>query len=196
MGGEFGQGDEWSEQTGIQWHLLEYPVHAGVQQLVMDLNEVYLERPALWQQDSSPAGFEWIDAGDRAGNVLSFLRHGADGSVLACVCNFSAMPHYDYRIGLPSAGTWQELINTDAEAYGGSGVGNYGEVDAIDQPWHGQAASVALTIPPLAVLWLAPMRPVDKPASDDLATDDLASDDLASDDLASPDDPASQPDLT
>jgi 1,4-alpha-glucan branching enzyme len=172
MGGEFGQGDEWSQQTGIQWHLLEYPVHAGIQQLVMDLNEVYLDRPALWQQDSSPAGFEWIDAGDRAGNVLSFLRHGADGSTLACVCNFSAMPHYDYRIGLPSAGTWQELINTDAEVYGGSGVGNYGEVDAVDQPWHGQAASVALTIPPLAVLWLAPMRPVDEPASDKLASPD------------------------
>ncbi len=159
MGGEFGQGDEWSEQVGVQWHLLEYPVHAGVQQLVMDLNQAYLERPALWQQDSSPAGFEWIDASDRSGNVLSFLRYGSDGSVLACVCNFSAMPHYDYRIGLPAAGTWVEVINTDAEAYGGSGLGNYGAVEATGEPRHGRPASAALTIPPLAVLWLAPKQP-------------------------------------
>ncbi len=163
MGGELGQGDEWSEQSGVQWHLLEYPVHAGIQQLVMDLNQVYLQRPALWQQDSAPAGFEWIDASDRSGNVLSFLRYGTDGSVLACVCNFSAMPHYDYRIGLPSAGTWAELINTDAEAYGGSGLGNYGAVEAVDAPWHGRPASAALTIPPLAVLWLAPRRPDNEP---------------------------------
>ncbi len=163
MGGELGQGDEWSEQSGVQWHLLEYPVHAGIQQLVMDLNQVYLQRPALWQQDRAPAGFEWIDASDRSGNVLSFLRYGTDGSVLACVCNFSAMPHYDYRIGLPSAGTWAELINTDAEAYGGSGLGNYGAVEAVDAPWHGRPASAALTIPPLAVLWLAPRRPDNEP---------------------------------
>jgi 1,4-alpha-glucan branching enzyme len=166
MGGELGQGDEWSEQVGIQWHLLEYPSHAGVQQLVMDLNRVYLERPALWQQDSSPAGFEWIDASDRPGNVLSFLRYGTDGSVLACVCNFAAMPHYDYRIGLPSAGPWAELINTDAEVYGGSGLGNYGTVEATGEPWHGRPASAALTIPPLAVLWLAPRTPDAEPASD------------------------------
>jgi 1,4-alpha-glucan branching enzyme len=174
MGGELGQGDEWSEQTGIQWHLLEYPAHAGVQQLVMDLNQVYLERPALWQQDSSPAGFEWIDASDRSGNVLSFLRHGADGSVLACVCNFAAMPHYEYRIGLPSAGTWAELINTDAEAYGGGGLGNYGAVEAAATPWHGQPASTALTIPPLAVLWLAPIRPDIESANDESTSADEA----------------------
>jgi 1,4-alpha-glucan branching enzyme len=156
MGGEFGQGDEWSEQAGLQWHLLEYPGHAGVQQLVMDLNQAYRDRPALWQQDSSPAGFEWIDASDRPGNVLSFLRHGDDGSVLACVCNFSAAPRYGYRIGLPSAGTWTEVINTDAEVYGGSGTGNFGAVEATGEPWHGRPASAALTIPPLAVLWLAP----------------------------------------
>jgi 1,4-alpha-glucan branching enzyme len=156
MGGEFGQGDEWSEQTGLQWHLLEYPRHAGVQQLVMDLNQVYRDRPALWQQDSSPAGFEWVDASDRTGNVLSFLRYGSDDSVLACICNFSAIPHHDYRIGLPSAGTWTEVINTDAEIYGGSGTGNYGAVEAINESCHGRPASASLTIPPLAVLWLAP----------------------------------------
>jgi 1,4-alpha-glucan branching enzyme len=156
MGGEFGQGDEWSEQAGLQWHLLQYPVHSGIQQLVRDLNALYVQRPALWQQDSVPAGFEWIDASDRTGNVLSFLRHGGDGSVLACVANFGASPHHNYRIGLPSAGRWAELINTDAGSYGGSGVGNLGAVTATEEPWHGKPASAALTIPPLGVLWLAP----------------------------------------
>jgi 1,4-alpha-glucan branching enzyme len=130
-----------------------------VQQLVRDLNRAYAARPALWQQDSSPAGFEWIDASDRSGNVLSFLRYGSDGSVLACVCNFSAMPHRDYRIGLPKAGRWAEVINTDADVYGGSGMGNLGSVEAVAEPWHGRPASAALTIPPLAVLWLAPATP-------------------------------------
>jgi 1,4-alpha-glucan branching enzyme len=158
MGGEFGQGDEWSEQVGLQWHLLDYPSHAGVQQLVRDLNVAYLARPALWQQDSVPDGFSWIDANDRAGNVLSFLRFGFDGSggMVACVANFSAMPHYGYRIGLPVSGRWRELINTDAAVYGGSGVGNQGVVVASPTPYHGRAASAEITIPPLGVLWLAP----------------------------------------
>ncbi len=142
MGSEFGQGDEWSEEAGLQWHVLEYPRHAGVQQLVKDLNQAYAQQPALWQQDSSPAGFEWIDASDAAGNVLSFLRYGADGSVLACVCNFSAMPHHDYRIGLPSAGRWTEVLNTDAEAYGGSGSGQLRPgARPSAEPWHGRPAS-------------------------------------------------------
>jgi 1,4-alpha-glucan branching enzyme len=156
MGGEFGQGDEWSEQAGLQWHLLQYPGHAGVQQLVRDLNRLYTGTPALYQLDSSPEGFSWIDARDSGNNVLSFLRHGADGSVLACVCNFAATPHSGYRVGLPSAGPWVELLNTDADSYGGSGTGNYGRVQAEPVPWHGRPASAQLTIPPLGVLWLVP----------------------------------------
>jgi 1,4-alpha-glucan branching enzyme len=136
--------------------VLEYPRHAGVQQLVKDLNRTYAARPALWQQDTSPAGFEWIDANDAGGNVLSFLRYGADGSVLACVCNFAAVPYHDYRIGLPSAGPWTELLNTDAETYGGSGTGNYGQVHAVEESWHGRPASASISIPPLGVLWLTP----------------------------------------
>jgi 1,4-alpha-glucan branching enzyme len=159
MGSEFGQGDEWSEQAGLQWHLLEYPRHAGVQQLVKDLNAAYTSQPALWQQDSSPAGFEWIDANDWGGNVLSFVRYGADGSMLACVCNFSATPHRDYRIGLPSAGRWTEVLNTDAEIYGGADIGNFGGVDAVAEPWHGRPASASLSIPPLGVIWLTQERP-------------------------------------
>ncbi len=158
MGGEFGQGDEWSEQAGLEWNVLEYPRHAGVQQLVKDLNRVYARQPALWQQDSSQAGFEWIDARDASANVLSFLRFGSNGSVLACVANFSATPRHTYRIGLPSAGGWTEALNTDAEAYGGSGVGNYGRVEATDEPWHGRPASAELSIPPLGVVWLTPER--------------------------------------
>jgi 1,4-alpha-glucan branching enzyme len=156
MGAEFGQGDEWSHEAGLRWHVLDYPLHSGVQQLVTDLNRVYREHPALWQQDSSPAGFEWIDAADAPANVLSFLRFGADGSVLACVANFSAAPHHDYRVGLPAIGGWTELINTDAEIYGGSGVGNYGRVEATGERWHGRTASAKLSIPPLGVLWLVP----------------------------------------
>ena len=154
MGGEFGQPTEWSEQEGLQWQVLSDSKHGGVQQLVKDLNRVYLDRPALWQQDSSPDGFEWIDANDRSGNVLSFLRYARDGSVLACIANFAAVPHYDYRLGLPSAGGWTEVLNSDAEVYGGSGVGNLGTVHAVDEPRHGRPASAALTIPPLGVLWL------------------------------------------
>jgi 1,4-alpha-glucan branching enzyme len=156
MGSEFGQGDEWSEQAGLEWYVLDYPRHRGVQQLVSDLNLAYREHPALWQQDSSPSGFQWIDAADASGNVLSFLRYSADGSALACVANFSATPHHDYRIGLPAEGNWTELINTDAEAYGGSGIGNLGRVRAEGEPWHGQPVSAELSIPPLGVLWLVP----------------------------------------
>jgi len=159
MGLEFAQGDEWSEQAGLQWHVLEYPGHSGVQQLVKDLNAAYAVHPALWQQDSTPAGFQWIDASDSAGNVLSFLRFGSDGSVVACVANFAAMPHHGYRVGLPSAGPWAEILNTDAESYGGSGVGNYGVVEATSEPWHGRPASAELSIPPLGVLWLSPLLP-------------------------------------
>ena len=158
MGGEFGQGDEWSEQAGLEWYVLEYPRHAGVQQLVKDLNRVYAQQPALWQQDSSQAGFEWIDARDASANVLSFLRFGSDGSVLACVANFSATPHHAYRIGLPSAGGWTEVLNTDAEVYGGSGVGNLGRLAASSESWHGRPASAELSIPPLGVVWLTPER--------------------------------------
>ncbi|MGH3302319.1 MAG: 1,4-alpha-glucan branching protein GlgB [Streptosporangiaceae bacterium] len=159
MGSEFGQGDEWSEEAGLQWHVLEYPLHAGVQQLVRDLNDAYREHPALWQRDSSPEGFQWIDASDAGGNVLSFLRYSADGSALACIANFGAMPHHGYRIGLPAAGPWTEVINTDADVYGGAGTGNYGRVAAVGEPWHGRPASAELSIPPLGVLWLARERP-------------------------------------
>ncbi|NBH03161.1 1,4-alpha-glucan branching protein GlgB [Amycolatopsis sp. SID8362] len=154
MGGEFGQEGEWSEQRSLDWHLLEEPLHRGVQDLLRSLNSVYRSTPALFSQDTSPEGFAWIDANDSSGNVLSFLRLGTDGSRLACVANFAGIPHHDYRVGLPAAGRWREVVNTDAEAYGGSGVGNLGLVEATEEPWHGQPASAVLQLPPAGVLWL------------------------------------------
>jgi 1,4-alpha-glucan branching enzyme len=165
MGGEFGQPSEWSEERSLDWHLLEEPLHRGVQDLLRALNSVYRSTPALFSQDTSPEGFAWIDANDSSGNVLSFLRIGSDGSRLACVANFAGVPHHDYRVGLPSAGRWREVVNTDAEAYGGSGVGNLGLVEATDSPWHGQPASAILQLPPAGVLWLTEETP---PAAPDL----------------------------
>jgi 1,4-alpha-glucan branching enzyme len=115
---------------------------------------VYAETEALWSLDQDPAGFSWIDANDSQNNVFSFVRNGADGSRLACLSNFSAIPHHNYRIGLPDAGTWSEVVNTDAEIYYGSGVGNLGAVTAEEKAWHGRAASAAVQLPPLATVWL------------------------------------------
>jgi 1,4-alpha-glucan branching enzyme len=175
MGGEIAQGDEWSETTGIQWHLLDYPGHASMQRLVTDLNRAYTSHPALWRQDTMPAGFQWIDANDSTNNVLSFLRRAGeaperlaasgallvgaprqDEDVVACVINFSGEPHYGYRVGLPQPGRWHELVNTDAEIYGGSNVGNLGGVLAEPVPWHGLPASAVISVPPLGALWLTP----------------------------------------
>ncbi len=154
MGQEFAQGGEWNEGRSLDWWLLDSPDHRGVSRLVTDLNRVYRESPALWSQDNEPAGFAWIDADDVAGNVFSFLRYGADGSVLACVANFAAVPHEQYLLGLPRTGRWDEVVNTDAEVYLGSGVGNFGAITAFDEPSHGQPASARLRVPPLGTLWL------------------------------------------
>jgi 1,4-alpha-glucan branching enzyme len=153
MGGEIAQDNEWSEERELDWWLLDDPSHAGVQSLVRDLNAAYRGTPALFRTDTDPDGFDWIDANDSANNTFSFVRSFA-GERLACVANFAAVPHERYRIGLPAAGTWTELINTDAESYRGSGVGNLGAVSAEDSPWHGQPASAVVTLPPLATLWL------------------------------------------
>ena len=154
MGQEFAQGGEWSEVRSLDWWLLDSPDHRGMYRLIKDLNRVYRETSALWSQDTDPAGFPWIDANDASGNVYSFLRYGSDGSALACIANFSSMPHDNYRLGLPFAGRWDEVVNTDAEAYLGSGVGNFGGVDAHPDAWHGQPASTTLRVPPLGALWL------------------------------------------
>jgi 1,4-alpha-glucan branching enzyme len=154
MGSEFGQIAEWSEARSLDWWLLDLPDHRGIHALVHDLNGVYRESAALWSQDAAPEGFHWIDANDAGNNVFSFLRVGDDGSVLACVANFAAVPHEGYRLGLPRVGDWIEAVNTDADVYMGSGVGNMGVVRAVADPWHGQPASATLRVPPLGTLWL------------------------------------------
>ncbi|ONI85468.1 1,4-alpha-glucan branching enzyme [Saccharothrix sp. ALI-22-I] len=153
MGGEFGQREEWSE-FGLDWHLLDAPAHSGVRRLVADLNRVYRSTPALHSRDTSPDGFTWVHGSDL---VFAFLRHGeSQGDVVACVANFAGVPRPDYRIGLPKAGRWREAVNTDGGDYGGSGVGNLGEVVAEEVPYQGQPASAVLTLPPMGVLWLMP----------------------------------------
>jgi 1,4-alpha-glucan branching enzyme len=167
MGSEFAQDAEWAESRSLDWWHLDDPAHRGVASLVTDLNGAYKQLPALWSQDIDPAGFQWIDANDASGNVLSFLRYGASGAggngspsgsaetqALACVANFAGHPHHEYRVGLPRPGFWREVVNSDAEGYGGSGVGNLGGVHAEAQPWHGQPYSATLSAPPLATIWL------------------------------------------
>jgi 1,4-alpha-glucan branching enzyme len=154
MGSELGQEAEWSESRELDWWLLDHADHRGVQACLRDTNRAYTQNTALWSADADPAGFSWIDANDAGGNVFSFLRFGADGSMVACVSNFSAVPHEGYRLGLPAVGRWSELLNTDADVYGGSGVGNLGGVQAEPVEWHGRSASAALRLPPLGTLWL------------------------------------------
>ncbi|WP_071287901.1 1,4-alpha-glucan branching protein GlgB [Mycolicibacterium llatzerense] len=157
MGQEFGQRAEWSEERGLDWFQLgEHSFSTGVQQLVRDINGIYRENRALWSRDSSPEGYSWIDANDSNNNVLSFLRFGDDGSSIACIFNFSGSEHAQYRLGLPHAGTWHELLNTDATVYNGAGAGNMGAVEATDEPWHGRPASAVLVLPPMSALWLKP----------------------------------------
>ena len=153
MGSEFGQPSEWSEQRGLDWWILDQPVHQGLLKLVGQLNRVYVGEKALWEQDNDAAGFEWLEGGDAQNNVISFLRWDTDGQPIAVLMNFSGNP-VSYRSGLPFAGTWDELLNTDAAEFGGSGVGNFGSVEATDEPWAGRPASADLTLPPLAGLWL------------------------------------------
>jgi 1,4-alpha-glucan branching enzyme len=156
MGGELGSPEEWNEAAQVPWHLTDEPLHAGIQRLVGDLNRLYREHAALYAQDFSPEGFGWIDANDSSGNVYAFTRWAPDGSLLVCIVTFSAVPHHDYRVGLPRDGAWREVLNTDAGIYGGSGVGNLGHVTAAPSPMHGQPASATVAVPPLGAIWLVP----------------------------------------
>jgi 1,4-alpha-glucan branching enzyme len=157
MGQEFGQPSEWNEQHSLDWWVLDQPLHRGLSDLVGQLNRIYRANPALWRLDNDPRGFEWIDGGDAKGNVLSFIRWD-DGDPIAVIVNFAGNPHHNYRVGLPEAGEWEELLNTDAVQFGGSGVGNMGAVTATNVPWSGRPASVELSLPPLGALWLKPKR--------------------------------------
>jgi 1,4-alpha-glucan branching enzyme len=158
MGQEFGQEAEWSHERSLDWHLLEDPRHAGIQAVVRDLNRVYRDEPALWELDSDPSGFYWIEPNDADQSVVAFCRQSAEGErVVCCVCNLTPVPREGYRLGLPRAGRWREALNTDAAAYGGSGVGTAGGVvETEPTPWHNQPQSAVVTLPPLGVVWLVP----------------------------------------
>ncbi|GMA20217.1 1,4-alpha-glucan branching protein GlgB [Arsenicicoccus piscis] len=188
MGQEFAQEAEWADAQSLDWWLLDQPWHLDVHQMLKSMNHLYASRPALWQLDTSPEGFAWIDANDAQGNTFSFLRYGKapetravatsagtsgtetsvtdpalhgeaqqdERPVVAVVSNFSGGPHYQYRIGLPRPGVWNEILNTDAEAWNGSGVGNMGRIVAEEIPWHGLPYSAEIVVPPLATVWFEP----------------------------------------
>jgi len=152
MGGEFGQWNEWNHDTSLDWQLVSLPPHDGLRRLVQHLNYIYKSEPALWQLDDTYEGFDWIDLHDADNSVVSFLRKSREGDVVAFVVNATPMVRYDYRLGVPESGFYRELINTDAETYGGSNVGNFGGIHAEDVPWMGRQHSILINLPPLATL--------------------------------------------
>ncbi|MDH5583386.1 MAG: 1,4-alpha-glucan branching protein GlgB [Gammaproteobacteria bacterium] len=156
MGNEIGQRNEWNHDQSLDWHLLEYPLHAGVQTLIRELNEVYRNTPALYEIDFDSRGFEWIDWNDRDSSVLSWLRRDASGGIVIAVTNLTPIVREHYRIGVPVAGEYQEIFNSDGSQYGGSGVANT-HLRSTARPHHGRADSIELRLPALATLYLKPV---------------------------------------
>ncbi len=150
MGSELAQWQEWDHDRSLDWHLLDHAPHAGVFRLVGDLNRLYRETPALHEMDSDPEGFQWVIAQNAEDSVLAFLRLARHDPPALVVCNFTPVARHDLLVGVPEPGRWREALNTDAEVYGGSGVGNMGGVDTEPAPWHGQPRTLRLTAPPLS----------------------------------------------
>ncbi len=156
MGGELGQYLEWNHEASLDWHLLDDPGHAQIALTLGELNRLYRALPALHRYDCDPAGFAWVDADDAANSVLAFERRGDRGEVALCVFNFTPIPRHNYRLGVGRPGHWREVLNTDAEALGGSGMGNAGGTDATPAGAHGRPYSLVLTLPPLSALLFVP----------------------------------------
>ena len=157
MGGEFGQRREWNFDESLEWHLLAYPPHGGLQRAVADLNRLLVDQPALHERDSDGRGFEWIDCHDRQQSVLSFIRRAADpDDFLVVCCNFTPVVRHGVRLGVPRGGRYAEVFNSDSQWYGGTNVGNAGGLDAAELPAHGRGHSLTLTLPPLGAVVLAP----------------------------------------
>jgi 1,4-alpha-glucan branching enzyme len=157
MGGEFGQFSEWNHDTQLEWHLLNYEAHKGVQRLIRDLNWLYAERPALHQRDCDLGGFQWIDCSDSDASVISYVRRGDDPNHFVVVIgNFTPVVRHGYRVGVPKWGGYREILNSDSSFYGGSNVGNDGRLEAEAVPAHAQGHSLSLVLPPLAFLVLVP----------------------------------------
>ncbi len=161
MGSEIAQSHEWNHDQSLDWHLLANTLHSGIQKLIRDLNWIYRETPALHEVDFNAEGFEWIDRADRDNSVFSWLRCARDGSFVVCVANFTPVTRYDYRIGVPRSDRYKELLNTDAEDYGGSGIGNPVSVQSEIVASHGRGASLRMTLPPLAAVILQPAATTD-----------------------------------
>ncbi|HLH72900.1 MAG TPA: alpha amylase C-terminal domain-containing protein, partial [Chloroflexota bacterium] len=154
MGGEFGQWNEWYHDASLDWHLLQWAPHQGIQRWVTDLNRAYREEPALHELDVDPSGFEWIDCNDAASSVVSFIRKGrTTDDLIIVVCNFTPVLRQNYRVGAPRGGYWQEILNSDAAIYWGSNTGNQGGVEAAPVPSHGRPYSLTLTLPPLGAIF-------------------------------------------
>ena len=159
MGSEFGQWREWAHDESLEWHLTQFEPHAGVQQVVADLNGLYQTEPALHEGDAETFGFQWVEANDADRSVLTFLRRGKDEhDFILATFNFTPVPRHNYRVGAPLPGYWQELFNSDSEVYGGSGQGNYGGVEAAPVPYQGHRWSLMLTLPPLGAVFFKPKR--------------------------------------
>jgi 1,4-alpha-glucan branching enzyme len=158
MGSELATRDEWNEDGELDWGLLQYESHQGIQRLLTDLNRLYREDPALHKLDFSQRGFEWIDCHDASQSVLSYLRQDDEGHCTVVIINFTPVPREGYRIGLPEAGWWAEVLNTDADCYWGSNLGNSGGVQAEQTPWMNRPCSASLTLPPLGAIALRLQR--------------------------------------
>jgi 1,4-alpha-glucan branching enzyme len=152
MGDEFGQPNEWNHDVSLDWDLAQLPRHDGLRRLVQHLNHTYKNEPALWDQDDTYEGFDWIDFHDADNSVVAFLRKSRGGDMITFVVNATPVVHHNYRLGVPEAGFWREIINTDGETYGGSNVGNYGGVQSEDREWMGRQHSILIHLPPLATV--------------------------------------------
>jgi 1,4-alpha-glucan branching enzyme len=155
MGGEFGQWREWSHEDSLDWHLLDFESHRAIQRWLSDLNRTYREERALHEMDCESSGFEWIDGSDSQQSILSFMRKsGGAGEMILVVSNFTPVPRYGYRVGVPRPGVWREILNSDAKIYGGADVGNFGETPSQPVLAHGRQNSLNLNVPPLGTIFL------------------------------------------
>ena len=160
QGGEFGQWAEWNHDQSLDWHLTQFPLHGGLSRLVQHLNHIYKSYPAFYELDDTHEGFEWIDFHDSDNSVVAFMRKSADGQKLVFAMNGTPVVRGGYRIGVPEAGFYKEILNTDAEVYGGSNVGNYGGVPSEPISWHGREHSIQIELPPLGMMGFVLEKPV------------------------------------
>ena len=159
MGGEFAQDREWDYNGSLSWHLLNDPMHRGVQNAVRDLNRIYRDTPALYEQDYSPEGFEWIDADNADESVFTFIRKAKNSDeMVVAVSNFTPVPRENFKVGVPKGGRYVEVFNSDAEIYGGSGMGNMGGVNATEEGWNNRPYSISITVPPLSTVMFVLQR--------------------------------------